>query len=184
MNRFFLFTFFIATLALAFCACSPSKNIGTQSADTYNENIAQNRNAYTDSLKSAMTGSDMDVNVRPNPETPVLNPNFNTQYDINDTLDNFLEKVSERNAESNTYQGFTVQVYTGSSREKANEAKNMVYNLLPDANPTISFDPPSYKVKVGEFTDRLEAQPTYTTLKGNFPVVLIVPERFTVTKED
>lgn len=184
MNRFSIFIFFIATLALVSSACSPSKNIGTQGADTYSENIAQNRITYTDSLESVMVGSEVNTNVRPNPETPVVNYNINTQYDINEPLDEFLEKVSERNAESNTYQGFTVQVYTGSSREKANESKNMVYNLLPDASPTISFDPPNYKVKVGEFTDRLEAQPTYTTLKGNFPVVLIVPERFPVTKED
>jgi hypothetical protein len=184
MNRFSIFLFLIATAVLALSACSPSKTIGTKGEESYSENIEQNRNAYTDSLKSVIEGTETSNNIRPNPETPSLSADVNTTYDINEVLDEFLEEVSEHNAENNTYQGYTIQVYTGSSREKANEAKNAVYDLLPDANPAISFDPPNYKVKVGEFTDRLEAQPVFAKLKGKFPVVLIVPERFTVNKED
>lgn len=184
MNRFSVFLFLIATVVLALSACSPSKTIGTRGEESYSEDIEQNRDSYTDSLKSIVEGTETSNNIRPNPETPSLSANINTTYDINEELDEFLEEVNERNAESNTYQGYTIQVYTGSSREKANEAKNAVYDLLSDADPTISFDPPNYKVKVGEFTDRLEAQPVFTKLKGKFPVVLIVPERFTINKED
>lgn len=179
------FSFFLfSTAILAYSGCSPSKTIGTQGEDSYSENIAQNRSNYTDSLKSMMGEPMEQGNTRPKPETPSLSANLNTQNDINQPLDEFLEKVIEHNADNNSYQGYTVQVYTGNSREKANEAKNMVYSLLPDSNPAISFDPPNYKVKVGEFTDRLEAQSAYAALKGNFPVVLIVPERFPVNKEE
>ncbi len=184
MKRFSISLFSIATLVVTFYACSPSKTIGTQSESTYNENIEQNRISYTDSLKSTMAVPGQDKNTRPKPETVNVTATINTQYDVNKPLDDFMEKVSERNAENNVYQGYTVQVYTGSSREKANEAKNTVYSLLPDTNPSITFDPPNYKVKVGEYTDRIEAQTAYSKLKGNFSVVLIVPERFPVNKED
>lgn len=184
MNRFSTFIFLLTILGVTFSACSPSKDIGTKGEASYSENIEQNRNTYTDSLKSLIEGAAPSDATRPNPETPTLSANIDTEYDINEPLDEFLQKVNERNSENNAYQGYTIQVYTGSSREKANEAKNTVYDLLPDANPAITFDPPNYKVKVGEFTDRLEAQPVFSKLKGKFPVVLIVPERFTVNKED
>lgn len=184
MNRIFTFLSSLIFLGLCFTACSPSKTIGTQRDDVYNENIESLRVNYADSLEKAIENSDQVSTTITSPETPSLSASINTQYDINDSLSYFLAEVTDRNAENNSYQGYTVQVYTGNSREKANEAKNMVYSILPEASPTITFDPPNYKVKVGEFTDRLEAQPTYTALKGNFPVVLIVPERFRINKEN
>ncbi|WP_277481445.1 SPOR domain-containing protein [Catalinimonas alkaloidigena] len=184
MNRIFIFLTSLSFLGIGFTACSPSKTIGTQRDDVYNENIESLRIQYSDSLENSMGSADQINSSNPSPETPSLTASISTQYAINDSLNYFLDEVTDRNAENNSYQGYTVQVYTGNSREKANEAKNMVYGILPEASPTITFDPPNYKVKVGEFTDRLEAQPTYSSLKGNFPVVLIVPERFPINRED
>lgn len=172
-------------LASAVFSCLPPKTIGTQGDDRYNEEISRYRRNYADSLEQITSGGQNADVTRPNPEAnaPTVTASLNTQYDINESMDDFLRQVIERNTEANTYQGYTVQVYTGSSREKANEAKNTVYSLLPEADPTITFDPPNYKVKVGEFADRLEAQSIYSPLKNAFPVVLIVPERFPVVED-
>jgi len=183
MKKTLSFFLFAIIIFLGINACSPSKTIGTKGEEDYNENIEDIRLNYTDSIKKAMIEPRQE-STRPTPEGPKINASLATRYSINTELDDFLVQVSDNNARNNVYQGFTVQVYTGNSREKANEAKNMVYSLIPESNPAISFDPPNYKVKVGEFTDRLEAQPIYSELKGNFPVVLIVPERFKINKDD
>jgi len=183
MNRIVNFIFLLAGFAFTFSACLPPKTIGTTGDETYNEDLSRLRADYADSL-SKLSQQNPPVNTVSNPEAPDMSASIETRFSVNNELDDFLNEITQRNQESNTYQGYTVQVYTGSSREKANEAKNKVYNLLPEANPTISFETPNYKVKVGEFTDRLEAQPVYSALKPGFPTVLIVPERFPIVTEE
>jgi len=182
-NYFYLLLQFVL-MTLFIGACLPSKTIGTQGEETYSEDISKLRENYTDSLKNMEIKPAVSTNRRPGPETPNLTVNPDSELGINQRLDNFLDEATDLNAENNQYQGYTVQVYTGSSRENASEAKNKVYSILPESSPTISFDPPNYKVKVGEYVDRLEAQPTYQALKNAFPVVLIVPERFPVVRND
>lgn len=183
MNRITNYIILLAGFTFLFSACLPPKTIGTTGEDTYNEDLSRLRASYADSLTQAMEEG-RPATTTPNPETPQLSATIDTQYSINDQLDDFLYDVTTRKQDENTYQGYTVQVYTGSSREQANRAKNRVYNILPEASPKISFDAPNYKVKVGEFSDRLEAQPVYSELKDAFQVVLIVPERFPIVAED
>lgn len=183
MNRIANYIFLLAGFALMFSACLPPKTIGTTGEETYNEDLSRLRSDYADSL-SNLSQQDRPVNTTSNPETPNLSANIETRFSVNNELDGFLDEVTQRNQESNTYQGYTVQVYTGSSREKANEAKNKVYSLQPEANPTVSFETPNYKVKVGEYDNRLEAQPVYSALKKGFPTVLIVPQRFPIVTEE
>jgi len=183
MNRILNNITLLAAFCLVFSACLPPKTIGTSGEDSYNEDLSELRRTYADSLSQAMqNGSNRPSTAQP--ETPQLNAAIDTRYSINDQLDDFIYDVTSRNQDNNTYQGYTVQVYTGSSRDKANSAKTRVYGILPEASPRISFDPPNYKVKIGEFTDRLEAQPIYSELKNAFQVVLIVPERFPIVPED
>ncbi len=183
MNRIINCIILLAGFGLLFSGCLPPKKIGTSGDDTYNEDLSSLRSSYADSLVQAME-KDKPTNTTANPETPRLSATIDASYSMNGQLDDFLNEVALRNKEENTYQGYTVQVYTGSSREKANNAKNRVYNVLPEASPKVSFDPPNYRVKVGEFSDRLEAQPVYAKLKRSFPVVLIVPEKFPITTKD
>lgn len=183
MNRIASYLMIMAGFSLLFSACLPPKTIGTTGEDTYSEDLSKLRAAHVDTLSGTNDPATTN-NTAPQPETPTLNASISTRFSVNNELDDFLDEVTQRNQENNTYQGYTVQVYTGSSREKANDAKNKVYSILPEENPTITFDTPNYKVKIGEYTDRLEAQPVYSALKDAFPAVLIVPQRFPiVTKE-
>ncbi|MFP4091643.1 MAG: hypothetical protein ACLFT3_15155 [Cyclobacteriaceae bacterium] len=185
MNKLPIFSYLLMALLLLAVSCAPPKKIGTQQDDTYEENIARLRAAHVDSLERILNNEQESVNITANPETPIMNASIPTENAIDEKLDEFLDIVTERNAEENTYQGYTVQVYTGTSREKANDAKNTVYSALTEdeASPAITFDPPNYKVKVGEFTTRLDAQPVYTALKEHFQTVLIVPERFPIVRD-
>jgi len=183
MKRVFNCLILLASFIVMLNACLPSKTIGTSGNDDYEEDLSQLRRAYADSLAQS-TETERPDPMTNNPETPTLTANIGTRYSINEQMDDFFYEVTNRNEDENSYQGYTVQVYTGSSRDKANSAKNRVYSILPDTSPKVSFDPPNYKVKVGEFTDRLEAQSVYSELKRAFSVVLIVPERFPIVSEN
>lgn len=98
------------------------------------------------------------------------------KYDITTKLNSVLDSVAHDNLERRvTY--YSIQVYTGISREEANEARQKVYRILGDASPRLEYNQPNYKVKVGMFNDRLEAHKTFTQLQKAFPTALLVPER-------
>ena len=154
-------------------ACAPSKTITTQKADTYEENVSQFRINYADSLQQ----NDMKTT---SPERVLSSGPVTTRYAITGEMDEYLQERSEANLEKNSYQGYTLQVYTGSSRDEANDAKRKVYTALPDARPAMGFASSMWRVQVGEYTDRLQAQEDYSKLKAEFPYVLLVPQRFKV----
>ena len=154
-------------------ACAPPKSITTQKANTYDEDVSPYRIHYADSLRQAQATA-------PAPERTLAAGPVITRYAITDDMEAYLAERSERNGEKNAYQGYTLQVYTGGSRDEANEAKRRVYNALPDARPTINYNSSIYRVQVGEYASRLQAQEEYTLLKEEFPYVLLVPQKFKV----
>ena len=172
LSNYQFFYGFVALL-LGLNACAPPKSISTQKANTYEENVAPYRIHYADSLRQTQT-------VAPSPERPLAAGPLTTRYAITDDMDAYVAERSERNADKNSYQGYTLQVYTGGSRDEANEAKRRVYNALPDARPAINYNSSIYRVQVGEYTSRLEAQEDYTLLKEEFPYVLLVPRKFRI----
>lgn len=99
---------------------------------------------------------------------------------ITEELDELISEVSQQNKSVQTVQGFTIQVYSGSSREKARQVQRQVYHVVPDVEPELKYVQPNYKVQVGQFVERLEAQKTYSMLKKEFPSALIIPDRIQI----
>ena len=96
-------------------------------------------------------------------------------------VDTLLEILAAQNQSLGYVQGFTVQVYSGSSRETASKARIDVFRVLIGFEPEIKYVQPNFKVKVGKFTERLEAQWVYAQLKPEFPQAIIIPERIRLT---
>lgn len=75
-------------------------------------------------------------------------------------------------------QGYRIQIYSGSSHKDANKAKADFLKIYETPVPYLVYKQPNYKVRVGDFRNRIEAQKLYHQLinDGNFKGVLIVPE--------
>lgn len=174
MNRRILIFFHLVLLAFALQHCAPSKTISTQGSERYEEDISRYRILYTDSIATAESDP-----VRPNPEERIMVSTLETPNAVTEDMNEYFEAVDDLNRENNKYQGFTLQVYAGNSREQANEAKLKVYKALSDAEPKVVFNT-IFRVRVGEYDNRLEAQQDYIALKEVFPNVLFVPATFRV----
>ncbi len=98
-------------------------------------------------------------------------------HDQTAVVDNKLKEITSHSGTSRTAQGFTIQVYSGTSREQASQAKTQVYRILPNSRPETKYEQPIYKVRVGEFGNRLEAQNAYAELLGEFPDAIVIPAR-------
>lgn len=98
-------------------------------------------------------------------------------------LDSVNQIIIANNLGRRVVDGFTIQIYTGNNREDAESARQMVLSLFPDLSPQVSYYQPSYKVKVGQYTDRLEAHRVFESLKEDFPQALLIPERIELKYE-
>jgi hypothetical protein len=106
-----------------------------------------------------------------------------TRQAVTSQLNTLLAQSSEVNRTTiKSVPGYTIQVYLGTSRDGANLAQRKVYEMLPEARPEIKFVQPNYKVYVGKFMNRLEAQKTYASLKPDFPNALVIPEKIQINK--
>jgi len=102
----------------------------------------------------------------------------NPMYDITARLDSLLDTIKVSNAQIKYIQGYTIQVYAGSSRAAALEAKNKLYILYPEARPEVRYKQPHYTIRIGRFLDRLESQKMYAEIKEVLPNAIIRPIYF------
>lgn len=72
--------------------------------------------------------------------------------------------------------GYRVQIYFGSVRQKASEVKMDFNSKHADVPQYLSYLAPNFKVRVGDFRTRLEAQGFLKSIEGQYPTSFIVQD--------
>lgn len=101
--------------------------------------------------------------------TPVLN--------VNKKVDSVLDSIDRINQSKKFVDGYTLQVYSGTNREEAMDTKRRMSSSVPDLSSTLQYNQPKFRVTVGSYFSRLEAQKDLTYIKQFFPNTILVPER-------
>ena len=68
---------------------------------------------------------------------------------------------------------FTIQIGFG-TYDDAEELSKEVSREFPEYKPNIVFDSPTYRVQVGKFSSRLEAEKKYLEVRKKFPAALLL----------
>lgn len=100
--------------------------------------------------------------------------------DVNLRLTSYLDTLASNNKRIRFIEGYTILVYTGTNRDMAMQAKNDASKIAAKHRPDIQFKQPTYRVKVGRFADRLEAQKVYSQLRLQFQHAIIIPEKVAI----
>jgi hypothetical protein len=94
--------------------------------------------------------------------------------------DKIEEKASEAalfNASITEARGFRLQLYSGGDREEAEKILRKAKSHVPASeNPMLVYEQPNYKIKVGNFINKIEAYQLMTNLQKEFSGVLIVTD--------
>ncbi|WP_221179579.1 SPOR domain-containing protein [Candidatus Cardinium hertigii] len=104
------------------------------------------------------------------------------QWDQTQYLESLLAKRKIAYKRMNSLKFYTIQVYMGNSRAAALEAQELVRTLQSTYVPEFNYRQPYYTVRMGLFTDKLEAYFVYLTLIKRMPSAMIRP--CMLTKED
>lgn len=95
-----------------------------------------------------------------------------------------INEVTTRDARRNV-SGYRLQVINTSDRNAAIAAKTKVYQLFPELKAYLLYQSPYFRLRVGNFTDREEAEEYRKTLSREFPnSVFIVRDTVEVKLSD
>jgi hypothetical protein len=72
--------------------------------------------------------------------------------------------------------GYRVQIYSGSDRNKANSIKIDFLRHHPGVRAYLSYSSPQFRVKVGDYRGRAEAERMYQEVEGRYKPCMIVPD--------
>lgn len=95
---------------------------------------------------------------------------YDERYDL------LVNKLKEQNVNNQSMQGYRIQIYFGGVRQKASEVKIDFTSKFPEMAAYISYQQPNFKVRVGDFRTRFEAQRFLKQLEGQYPTMFIVPD--------
>jgi len=135
----------------------------------YSEDLSVHRPINTSGTNEV--GENGDIPVKEEPYKP---PSGHIKVE----LDSIAKVAYLENKKGRYVDGFVIQVYSGSSREEANQIRDTMFELFPELSPKVSYHQPTFRVKAGRFTDRLEAKRIHEEVKKEFPTALLLPDRF------
>ena len=84
-----------------------------------------------------------------------------------------INEVTTRNSRRSA-QGFRIQVISTNDRTKAMAAKTKIYQRFPELKAYLMYQPPFFKLKVGNFTEREEAESYLQDIMRLFPTGVYV----------
>jgi hypothetical protein len=114
----------------------------------------------------------------PAPNTPAASQTIaKPANDVTARVDAAMEQLAVANKNVRYAQGYRIQIYSGNNRDEANNARNRSYALFPEITPHIVYNQPTFRVKVGDFVDRLDAQRVYAGLVSEFPNAMVVQDK-------
>lgn len=99
---------------------------------------------------------------------------------VNSKVDMVLDSINRFNASRKFIDGYTIQIYSGQNREEAMNTKKKMSTDVPELNSELEYNQPKFRVRVGNYFSRLEAQKDLLRLKRAFPNAILVPEKILV----
>lgn len=169
---------FLVTAVVAGSGCT-KKSVSNASKDRYEEELGKVRPHYTfvePVIEKPKEPQKKDPPPRYRPsksEEPLY---------INKRLEAVLDTMAEQNRAIRYISGFRIQLYVGNTRQEADNAKSYVYQLFPELNPYVSYSQPSYRVKVGDFMYRADAEGYLDQMRQQYSSAVILPERVEIKK--
>lgn len=101
-------------------------------------------------------------------------------------IDQLIEKHRQYNLSNPGVDGFKVQIFFDSgnnSKKAAQTAREKFMEVYPEVIAYLTFNSPYYRVRVGDFRTKLEAEGFLFQLTTAYPNAFTVPDRIQIDKK-
>lgn len=156
-------------------SASPTKNSNI-GIENYEEDLSDVRVTYETKPVSTTPTEKVSIKEKTGGVILQIPQQVNTQVDI------AIDSIAVRNKNVRYSSGYRIQVYVGNDRREVDEAKVFIYQNFPELNTYLTFSQPTYKLKAGDFTSKLDAERYYSTIKQRYSMAMMVSERIDIKK--
>ncbi len=184
--------FMVMLLIVTGCASSRPIVSGRSAPDynSYNEDLSSVRPVY----RVAATPAKPPVS-RPNssglPTTTTPDPRKSGTYKpsapmeamhINRRLDMVLDTIATQNRSIRYAPGFRIQIYVGTQRQEAEVVKLLIAQNFPELSPYLTYNQPTYKLKIGDFMRRMDAERYYANIRRLIESAQLQPDKVDIRR--
>ena len=173
--NFFLSILFSAILTMG--ACTVSKSQKSRKEHHHHKDVKYEEDLSGSRLKYQVIEDKLPADVSGKTK-PVIIPS----KDVTKELGLKMDSISTKNQNLRFAEGFRIQVYSGPSKEEAYKSRDKVLDVMPDVDVYTPYRQPVFRVMVGDYTDRLEANSTLVKLKKEFPNAILVPAKINIVR--
>ena len=182
----------VGVLLLSSCTTSRPVTAGrtvtsSTNYNSYDEDLTANRPVYNPSTTTSVPAN--------RPTAPANTPSMPTRkpdnrkpaapveaLHINRRLDLVLDTLALQNRSVRYAPGFRIQVYVGTQRQQVDAAKLLITQNFPELNPYLSYTQPTYKLKVGDFMRRLDAERYYNAIRKLVNSAQLQPDKVDIRR--
>lgn len=157
---------------------TPTKKPSTYTIGEYDEDLSSVRVRYEKKATSETTPTERRTPNRDKSTSSTIDLPLNS----NNKVDAILDTLAQRNKNIRYVQGYRIQVYVGNDRKEYDAARSFVTQNYPELSLYPSFNPPTYRLKAGDFTTKMDAERYYQHVKSNYSASMIIADRIDIRK--
>jgi hypothetical protein len=162
----------VLCIVLLVASCKPARQTQTTQDGKYSEDLSALRPKIEEQTTSTTV----------TPETTKRDPKAYVEptHTVNKQLDAVLDSIDRIHLTRKFIEGYTIQVYSGLKREDALNAKKVLTTSIPKLESELQYVQPNFRVKIGKYFTRLEAEKDYQRVKDFFPAAIVVPDKIAI----
>jgi hypothetical protein len=98
-------------------------------------------------------------------------------------ISSLLKRYDEFNKKRDITEGYRIQITYSDIREDIYKSKSMLYHQFPDLGSYVEYEQPYFKLRLGDFTTRLEATYYLQQTIALYPGAFIVKDKIKTKKD-
>ncbi len=168
---------FMLVMGLSACQTgkSPQKSRIAHQVTQYEEDLSSIRPKYKNPFSYAGYEEEEEEEV-------VLLPSKATTLEVTNPLEKALGAMIQTNKSTTEVTGYRIQAFVGNEKTEYEAARTYLIQLFPQLELYPSYSQPTYRIKVGDFSTRLDAERYASQLKNRFPNAKVLPDRVDLKK--
>ncbi len=92
-------------------------------------------------------------------------------------IDKLIEKRKEAFRIDSTESGYRIQIYSTTDRKQILLEEEKFKMNYPELALYMKYDSPNFKLRVGDFKSKLDAQYWFNKLQAEYPTLFLVPDK-------
>lgn len=143
--------------------------------------------AYEESL--AAVRPKIDYQDKADKSEEVLKEELNNQAYVpeelkseNVKIERALSEMAKHNSSMSDLPGYRLQVYSGNSRGGFEQAKSYILQHFPELEIYESYSQPTYRIKVGDFLKKMDAERYYSSIVSRFSSAKVIMDNVDVQR--